>query len=89
VRFDIHVHYHLDHHVEAALTTILERTETIMADTNATLAKLAAASASLDGIQQDIADLKALIAAGGTPQEIADAVDALASKAAGIDLQTP
>jgi len=71
------------------LLLILNNQEKIMADTAATLAALAAANASLDGIQADITALKALVDAGGTPQEVADAVNALAAKAAGIDLQTP
>ena len=61
----------------------------IMATQQEILDKLAQANASLDGIQQDIADLKALIASGADLTAIAIAVNALADKAAGIDVQTP
>jgi acid phosphatase family membrane protein YuiD len=71
------------------LLRILENQEIIMADTQATLAKLAAATQSLAGIRQDIVDLKALIASGGTPQEVSDAVDALAAGLAGLDAENP
>lgn len=60
-----------------------------MATMQEILDKLATANASLDGIQQDILDLKALIAAGADLTAVSDAVNALADKAAGIDLQTP
>jgi hypothetical protein len=74
--------------VISLLTELNRKVEIIMADTQATLAALAAANASLDGIQADITALKALVDAGATPQEVADAVNALAAKAAGIDSQT-
>ncbi len=79
---------HTSSHDDTKLNLILRNQEKIMADTQATLAALAAANASLDGIQADIIALKDLIAAGGTPQEVADAVNALAAKASGIDAQT-
>ena len=50
---------------------------------------LAATNASLDGIQADINDLKALVDGGADLTAISDAVTALAAKAAGIDTQTP
>ena len=56
-----------------------------MADTQQTLAKLAEANASLTGIRADIQALKDLIAAGGTPDEVAAAVDALAANLAATD----
>jgi len=65
------------------------RQETIMATMQEILDRLAAANASLDGIQADIADLKALVAGGADLTAISDAVNALADKAAGIDSQTP
>ena len=71
------------------LRELNRKVEKIMADTQATLAKLAEANASLDAIKADIDALKSLIAAGGTPQEVADAVDALAIKAGVIDSETP
>lgn len=55
-----------------------------MADTQATLAALAQASADLDGIATDVAALKALIDSGATPQAVTDAVNALAAKTAGV-----
>jgi len=69
------------------LLRILEQQEIIMADTQATLAALAAANASLDGIKADIAALQALIDAGGTPQEVADAVSALTARLAATDAE--
>jgi len=60
-----------------------------MATQEEILAQLATASASLDGIQADITALKAMIDAGADLTAISDAVNALAAKAAGIDLQTP
>jgi metal-dependent amidase/aminoacylase/carboxypeptidase family protein len=70
------------------LRSLNQKAERIMADTQATLARLAEANASLDGLKADIDALKALVASGGTPQEVADAVNALADKAAGIDAET-
>jgi ABC-type transporter Mla subunit MlaD len=63
----------------------------IMATAEETLAALAAANASLDGIAQDIATLTAAIGAnaGNVPQDVADAAAALAAKAAAIDAQNP
>ncbi len=55
-----------------------------MATTQEVLDQIAATSASLDDIAADIAALQALVVAGGTPQEVADAVAVLAAKAAGI-----
>lgn len=69
-------------------SSINRRLDSIMADTQQTLARLAAANASLDGIRTDIANLKALIEAGGTPEEVASAVDALASRLADTDAET-
>jgi hypothetical protein len=71
------------------LYQILDQQEIIMATTQEVLDALAAANASLDGIQQDIIDLKALVAGGADLTAISDAVNALAAKAAGIDTQTP
>lgn len=51
-----------------------------MADTQATLAKLAEANARLDTIISEIQALKDAIAAGATPEEVAIAVDALLGK---------
>ena len=59
-----------------------------MATQQEILDSLAAANASLDGIQADITALKAMIDAGADLTEIADAVNALAAKAAGIDAET-
>jgi hypothetical protein len=59
-----------------------------MATQQEILDKLAAANASLDGIQADINALKDLVASGANLDEIAIAVNALADKAAGIDSQT-
>lgn len=95
---DVNVYHHFvpdgttQAKINEALTLLRQlnqKGDSIMADTQATLTKLAEATASLDAIQTDIAGLKALIASGGTPQEVSDAVDALAAKAAGIDLDTP
>jgi len=69
----------------ALLRWIKNRQEIHMADTQATLNKLAEATASLTGIRADIVALKALIAAGGTPDEVAAAVDALAAGLASTD----
>ena len=69
----------------ALVRWIKNRQETHMADTQQTLARLAEANASLDGIRADIVALKALIAAGGTPDEVAAAVDALAAGLATTD----
>jgi len=71
------------------LYQILDQQEILMATTQEVLDALAAANASLDGIQQDIIDLKALVAGGADLTAINDAVNALAAKAAGIDTQTP
>jgi outer membrane murein-binding lipoprotein Lpp len=91
-RLDIYHHVVIDGTTRAqineALTLLRElnlKVERIMADTQATLAALAAANASIDGIRIDIDALVALIAAGGTPQEVSDAVNALAARLAGID----
>ena len=62
--------------------------EFIVASKDEILASLAAANASLDGIQADITALKALIDSGAGLAEIQTAVDALAAKASGIDSQT-
>lgn len=95
MRVDVYHHFVPDESTQAKINEALtllqglnQKAEKIMADTQKTLDRLAAANASLDGIQSDITALKALVAAGGTPQEIADAVNALADKAAGIDSQT-
>lgn len=70
------------------LLRILDQQEIIMATEQEILDKLAAASASLDGIQTDIIALKDMIANGADLSTISAAVDALAAKAAGIDSQT-
>ena len=67
---------------------ILRRLDDIMATQQEILDRLAAANASLDGIQADIIALKELVAGGANLDEIAIAVNALADKAAGIDSQT-
>ena len=59
-----------------------------MATMQEILDNLAAANASLDGIQLDITALKALVDSGADLIAISDAVTALVAKAAGIDSQT-
>jgi len=58
-----------------------------MSDTTQVLADLAAANAALDGIRQDIANLEAIIGAGGTPEEVAAAVSALSQRLASTDAE--
>ena len=73
-----------------------------MADTQATLQKLAEANGKIDalgvalnGVQGDITALKALIAGGATPDEVAAAIDTMSAnldaklaQAQDIDSQT-
>jgi ABC-type transporter Mla subunit MlaD len=94
VRID--VYHHLDGAAIASLNEVLtllrglnQKTETIMATEQEILDKLAATSASLDGIQADITSLKDLVDGGASLDAISAAVNALADKAAGIDSQTP
>jgi len=93
MRIDIYHHLHGDdaklNEVLALLRGIKHQGEGIMADTQATLAKLAALSATVDNLRGDIQGLKDLIAAGGTPQEVSDAVDAILAKANALDAETP
>ena len=72
----------------ALLLRVLLQQEQIMATMQEILDNLAAANASLDGIQLDITALKALVDSGADLTAISDAVTALAAKAAGIDSQT-
>lgn len=60
-----------------------------MSDTQAVLAKLAAAQASPTGIRSGIQAPKDLIASGGTPDQVAAAVDELAANLAGLDAENP
>ena len=71
------------------LYRVLTNQEISMATEQEILDALAAASASLDGIQADITALKALVDAGASLTAISEAVTALAAKAAGIDAETP
>ena len=69
----------------ALVRWIKNRQEIHMADTQAVIADLAAARASLAGIRADIQALKDLVAAGGTPEEVAAAVAALKTDLATTD----
>ena len=68
--------------------SLSRRLDDIMATQQEILDKLAAANASLDGIQADILSLKQMIANGADLTAISDAVNALADKAGAIDAQT-
>ena len=90
------VYHHLDgaalavlNEILSTVKTIQRKQETIAMTQQEILDKLAAANASLDGIQADILALKEMLAAGADLSMISDAVDALAVKASGIDSQTP
>ena len=68
---------------------ILRRLDDIMADTAATLAKLAEANARMDTVISEIQALKALVASGATPDEVAAAIDTLAGKVGIADELNP
>lgn len=94
-RIDVYHHLVFNDSTEAKfdealvlLRGIKHQGEKTMATQQEILDKLAAATASLDGIQADILALKDLVASGADLTAISDAVNALADKAAGIDSQT-
>jgi DNA-binding FrmR family transcriptional regulator len=96
MRVDHYIHLAADGTTRAQLNEALtllrglnRKQEKIMATQQEILDQLAAVNTSLDGIQADITDLKALVDSGADLTAISDAVNALAAKASGIDLQTP
>lgn len=86
MRFDVHIHLHDESADECAiLSAIADLKETIIMTHDEELAALATTSAALDDLQGDINTLLGLVQGNGdVPQDIADAVTALAAKATGV-----
>lgn len=86
MRFDVHIHLHDESVNECAiLSAIADLKETIAMTHDEELQALAATSAALDDIQGDINTLLGLVqGSSDVPQDIADAVVALAVKATGV-----
>jgi len=82
---------HLDR-IDAKLDTLTRKVNRIMADAATLKAALDRINTGLDGIVQDIKDLKALIGTGMTQAEVdaaQAAADALVSRVEALDAENP